>query len=133
VVHRWRRWRKLKPAGLLLLMAVAGLTVTGAYGASLFMNWSERDAAARFALNRGVEHFERGDYDRAIDSLNRGVSRTDDGPGHSDVSHELRKRLKQPGRARSAADMHTFVEQARFLYGDRRDYALSKSIENNHL
>jgi len=104
---------------LLLLMAVAGLTVTGAYGASLFMNWSERDAAARFALNRGVEHFERGDYDRAIDSLNRGVSRTDDGPRHSDVSHEPRKRLKQAGRARSAADVHAFIDQARFLDGDR--------------
>jgi serine/threonine protein kinase/Flp pilus assembly protein TadD len=114
LAERWRKWRRRRPHGPVLL----GLLLAVAAGAGLALGYIGHEAhKARTALAAGREHLHRGEAAAARDAWQRGLATAEGLPFHRDLTEELREQLRLAERAEAAGDLHLFVERLRALYG----------------
>jgi serine/threonine protein kinase/Flp pilus assembly protein TadD len=114
LLERGRKWRRRRPAGPALIgLALIVLVAVGLAAAYVVREGHK----ARATLEEGQGHFQRRDYGGARDAWRRGLAAAESLPLHGELAEELRGRLRRVERAEAAQELHSFVEQARALYG----------------
>jgi serine/threonine protein kinase len=112
--ERWRKWRRRRPHGLILLGLV--LAVSAAGGLALgYIHHEEHKARA--ALAEGRQHLERRAYGPAREAWQRGLAGAEGLPFASELANELRSELRLLQRAEGAQQLHRVVDRLRSLYG----------------
>ncbi|HEY2909771.1 MAG TPA: tetratricopeptide repeat protein [Gemmataceae bacterium] len=108
--ERLAKWRRRRPLGLPLSLALGALLVAGA----AFAWHSNRLAGrAREAERTGAAHLARRQFPEAIEAYRGGESLIEGLPFQTPLRTELRHGMQSAERGRIAADLHRFCEQAR--------------------
>ncbi len=125
LAERWRKWRRRRPHGVALVgMLLAVLVAAGAAVAGTVSQYTQRVDQARTALNDGQAQLTRGQWEVAIDTLQRGRSLAGGLPFQGDLVAELDRQRRLAEQARAAAhrtaavrELHQLTDRLRFLYG----------------
>ncbi len=109
-----RKWRRRRPAALLLLVPALFFPAAG----GLARVYVGREAGkARAALASARDDFARRDYAAARDECRRGLALVERLPFQGELAEELRGQLQMVERAETAQELHRFVDRVRALYG----------------
>jgi serine/threonine protein kinase len=125
LVERWRKWRRRRPNHLALAaILLAGLTAAGAAGAGLVSHFARRAEEARLSLADAQAEMDRGEWQGAVHTLQRGLSVARSTPWQRDLVDELNRRLRRAEQGRDAADraaaaaeLRQLADRVRYLYG----------------
>jgi tetratricopeptide (TPR) repeat protein len=125
LAERWRKWRRRRPHGVALAgMMLAVLTAAGAVALGAASHWTQQVEEARTALHDGQGQMDRGEWEGAIGTLQRGLSAARALPFQRDLVGELDRRLRlaeqewaTADRSAAARELHQLADRVRFLYG----------------
>jgi serine/threonine protein kinase/Flp pilus assembly protein TadD len=112
LAERWRKWRRRRPYGpvlLGLLLVILASTATGLAYVGRQLN------KARTALQEGRDHLHKYEYREAQAASRRGLALAEDLPFQGELTRELREQLRLAERAQAAQELHLFVERVRAL------------------
>ena len=102
--ERWRKWRRRRPQGIALAgMMLAVLTAAGAVLLGAASHFNQRIEQARRALDEGQTQMAAGASERAIDTLQGGLSVARGIPFQRDLCDELERWLHLAEQARTVA------------------------------
>jgi tetratricopeptide (TPR) repeat protein len=113
LVERWRKWRKRRPLGLPLGLAVAAVVVAGA---GVFVQGDRQSGRARAALRDGQALLDRGRYREAAEACRTAEALLEGLPFQRGLRARLGETRQSADRAQAAADLHALCEQVRPLY-----------------
>jgi serine/threonine protein kinase len=113
LTERWRKWRRRRPYGTLMLgLSLAATAIVCLMVAYLFQE--TRRAAAD--LHQGKAAMARGDYPAAQAALRHGLEIANGLPFTSSLVNDLRHEAGIAQQSLLAADLHRFAEELRTLY-----------------
>jgi serine/threonine protein kinase/tetratricopeptide (TPR) repeat protein len=123
--ERWRKWRRRRPHGLAVAgMLLAVLAASGAVTLGAVGHVARQAEQARAALNDAQAQADRGEWEAAVGTLQRGLAAARGLPFRRDLADELGRRLQLAEQARADADraaaareLHRLADRLRFLYG----------------
>ncbi|HEV3259613.1 MAG TPA: protein kinase, partial [Gemmataceae bacterium] len=119
--ERWRKWRRRRPAALLLIGLVAGvLGMLGGLIAALVIarttalaHQSERRGEAVAAFDLGQDHVNRHQYPEAAAAFSHGLELAKDLPDDEALVKGLTGRLRLAERGQEAQALHRLVDLLR--------------------
>ena len=114
LAERWAKWRRRHPGALAWGVTAAALVLAATVA---FAAHRQRDAQVRVDLETGRSERLLGDFDKAIQSLGRGLSSLDKLPLAPSLKRDLETELRLAKRDRLAKDLHKLADQVRFDYG----------------
>jgi tetratricopeptide (TPR) repeat protein len=125
LAERWRKWRRRRPHGVPLAgMMLAVLTAAVAVALGTVSHVRQRLEQARAALGEGQTQMARGEWQAAINTLERGRSAARGLLFERDLAAELDRQLRlaeegqtAANRAATARRLHELADHLRFLYG----------------
>jgi serine/threonine protein kinase/Flp pilus assembly protein TadD len=125
LAERWRKWRRRRPHQLgLAAILLACLTTAGAAGVGLVSHLSGRVGQARLCLADARAQMNRGEWEGAVRTLQRGLAEARSAPWQGDLADELDRALGVAEQGRAAADrsaavgeLQQLADRVRFLYG----------------
>lgn len=116
--ERWSKWRRRRPYALhLLVMLLAVLGATAAFGLLALDNLGRENRLAQRALHSGKEHLAQRRFAAAQEAFLEGLARCENLPASSDLKQSLARQLTLARRLREVEDLHGLVERLRSLAG----------------
>jgi tetratricopeptide (TPR) repeat protein len=113
LVERWRKWRKRRPLGLPLGLAIAAVVVAGI---GMVVQADRQSGRARAALRDGQALIDQGRFREAAEACRTGEALLGGVPFQRPLRAKLGETRQSADRAGAAADLHTLCEQVRPLY-----------------
>jgi serine/threonine protein kinase/tetratricopeptide (TPR) repeat protein len=110
LTERWRKWRRRRPYGPVLLGLVFVIVASAVTGLAYMGQQAQK---ARTALQEATDHLQRYEYREAQAASRRGLALAEDLPFQGDLTRELRAQLRVAERAQAAQELHVFVERVR--------------------
>ncbi len=112
--ERWSKWRRRRPYGLAWSIGLLALAA-GAYLGAGFVN--NRLASAQDAVLSARVQLNMRNYEDAVQIAKRGLSQVEYWPLATRTRRELQAVLDSVKEVHSARELHSLVEQLRFLVG----------------
>ena len=113
LAERWRKWRRRRPLGLPLALAVAAVLVAGA---GLVVQADRQASRARAALRDGQALLDQGRFQEAAEACRTGEALLGGVPFQRPLRDRLGQTRQSADKARAAADLHALCERVRPLY-----------------
>jgi tetratricopeptide (TPR) repeat protein len=116
--ERWRKWRRRQPHGLTVAVLVSAVLLAAV---SLgLVGWNRQGDQRREveqALEQAGQQLQDHDYKQAVATLSRGLAVAENLPGNQELAALLRSKYQLARRGQAVQQLHTLVDQVRFLYG----------------
>ena len=115
LTDRWRKWRRRRPFGLLILGLVVGFCVAASLAGFSFLRVNEeRRTQAEFSLIEGQEWQRKGQYGAAVQRYLAGKELAETTSGCQPLHAQLAQRLHNAQRLQSADELIKAVHVMRF-------------------
>lgn len=111
--ERWRKWRRRRPLGLPLALALAAI---GAGGVGFLARADGQASRAEQALHAGEDHLRHGRYAEAVEASRGGEAVLDGVPFRGELRSRLRDVRRSAERGQAADELHALCELVRPLY-----------------
>jgi tetratricopeptide (TPR) repeat protein len=114
LVERWRKWRRRRPAALLL---VAPLVALGMAAGLVLVQANHQSHQASLALVEGRQHLAHHRLGEAARAFQRGLALTAPIPLSRELAGQLRAELRLAEGGQAAEELHQLVDGLRPYYG----------------
>ncbi len=118
-LERWRKWRRRRPHGVVVLLLFAAVLACGGTAIALVLHQAnQREEAVLGALREGQQLLRRGQYSDALATLRGGLDRARATLSNRQLEQELIRQVRLGEQAQAAQELHGLADQIRFLTGD---------------